>query len=113
MAQSPPKKRNASSTPSKRKPKPPRWQDLATYAIPELGKKGMKFQTRYGSRRGLDAPAAIVLLDSVLARHRIRYQARYLGIRDGRAVFDITIHFKHEQALRDAVQRVGVELPCY
>ena len=110
-----PKKRSASKSKLRqRKPKALRWQDVATYAVPKLNAM-IRYRIRYGGQRGLDAVAAMTLLDNELAPRRIRYQARYLGIRDGRAVFNIRIkaRFQDQQAVKDAIHRVGIQLPNY
>jgi hypothetical protein len=90
---------------SKTKPRPKGWRLAATYLIDDI-KRGWRFRKDYSARRGLDPTAAIARLDKELARCRIPYAARYLGMRDGHATFRITVTSKYGFRMWDAVDRV-------
>ena len=86
------------------------WRDAAKYSVEDL-KTNRRHSCIYGGKAGLDAAAAIALLDAELARVRIVYTAKYLGVRDGRATFRIESALTlRNSGMSDAVERVGL---CY
>jgi hypothetical protein len=103
------KQRSSSGNAGKqRTTRKPLWRQKATCAVQELPlPKSYYASYYYAGSRMMDAVSTIARLDREMAEAGVKYQARYLGLRDGRPCFKITVIDKDAKAAWEALDRAG------